>query len=401
MTPELDWLLRRSFGPEQLELPALPDDAARARANALAQRLDVSARIVSRTPHALLVNEIGEQLAEVWADQKRTVTLHTLLLFGVLKDLDDLAARSGVSLVLLKGLALICAGHVDFGSRATADVDILVPRSARQHLQPALEAIGPVASGPRLVDDQLQGRVHPSGVLVEPHLVLGHLSLDGSSGLGADDLASANRLVPLVKPFPHLAAPHPTVLAAHLIAHAIAQHGWRPGGYPVLRVVADLQDLFHRQPPSADDVRDMEQLTTGWVSAEEVRTVLEVASRLSAGESPGDLWSDGGRGRLVRHLVEVSRSRDYEKSLELHALFDARPFDPAWQRFTRRLRRALWPPATLLATRYGAGPGFATMGWARARHLAHVCSLVGRKAGFVARFRLRSWVKAASTGADQ
>lgn len=363
--------------------------------NALAQRLDVIARIVSRTPQALLVNEVGEHLAEVWANHKRGVTLHTLLLFGVLKDLDDLAARTGANLVLLKGLALICAGHASFGSRATADVDILVPRSARPRVQPALESIGPVATGPRLFEDQLQGRLHPSGVLVEPHLVLGHLSLDGSSGLGADDLASANRLVPLVEPFPHLAAPQPTVLAAHLVAHAIAQHGWRPGGYPVLRVVADLQDLFQRQPPSRDDMRDIKQLTAGWVSAEEVRAVLELAGRLAAGESPGDLWSDAGRGRLVRHLVEVSLSRDYERSLELHALFDARPFDPAWRRLVRRLRRALWPQSTLLATRYGAGPGLATMGRARASHLGHVCSLTARKAGFLVAFRLRRGLWAA------
>jgi len=157
-----------------------------------------------------------------------------------------------------------------------------------------------------------------------------------------------------VRPAPGLGdgcyLPSDEVVLAHLLVHGIAQHGLSPQGYPMARMLADVQDL------GADD--DVWQTARRWIerdaSREEVEAVAAFAGRLGAGENPvAVVAGDDDTGALLRHLLAGVLDEGYSRSLKFRSL-SATPKDTnRVQAMAKTLRGALLPTRAQIDILYG------------------------------------------------
>ncbi len=104
-------------------------------------------------------------------------------------------------------------------------------------------------------------------------------------------------------------APSIPVLAAHVLAHGLVQHGYGPASYPLFRLLADLQDLqaAGAQLPSAMPfLREVDQ-----EDLDAVETLLDALKRGAALELP-----PGAPRALLEHFLAGPLDPSYSVALK-------------------------------------------------------------------------------------
>jgi hypothetical protein len=323
ISPEIRWMLLRAFGPVGLaEAPApAPEPAA---ALALARRFEVSARIAARQGRERLAAEMGEEAAAGFAHDRRAAAAVGMRLMGEVRRVAATAAALDIPLALLKFAALEATGLLAPGSRDACDVDLLAPGPRARELWEALVAAGFRGSGLPQAEHQLPALVWPEGGAVEIHLHLPGVRLEERAAARHETLARLGMLHPLPELPGRCAAPPPEVLAAHVLVHGLGQHGWWPGSYSLLKMVADLLDLGAAAPDPLGG------RALAWVARDvspvETAAVRRLTGRLAAGEDPTG-WQ-GPEETLLRHMLAGRLDAGYEQSLRL-GLFRPQPSERA------------------------------------------------------------------------
>lgn len=320
---ELVWLLRRAFGPVDLEWEPLAT-WARLVLLKLADQLDVAARIASRTPTGRLETEAGAEAAAGLSRAQASVATVSLIVDRVCDEIAAAAAAISTPAIFLKGAALQLGGVVPAGSRSMGDVDVLVPQSAADELQSRLVKNGALAVEGPASDHQLQWLKHPSGLGIEVHTAIPGVRLDGRSSASADEVLEMDGCRRL-DAFPGQALilkDH--LMLAHLLVHGLAQHGLKPDSYPSTRMVADLGDLV----PDATGWSLLQPEVMPWierdVTEEEVGACRDVVLDLATGIDPASILGfSGHRGRFLRHVVAAAIDPEYGRAIRLQSL--ARP----------------------------------------------------------------------------
>ena len=328
----LGWALARAFGPPEAAVPPPADPAA---ALAAARRFVLTARLAARWPRPRWAAELGAAGAAALRREQIAAVATELRLLALAREVAAAAAAVGTPVALLKLAALVASGAVRPGSRPACDVDLLAPAAGAERLHAALCGRGWSPSALLAGDHQLPALAAPAGEAVELHLHLPGVRLGAQPGvrLGArpsvrlggrsatfEDLERAGLLAPLAGWPAGCRLPSPEVLAAHALAHGIAQHGFAPDAYSQLKMVADLIDLggLDGTSPSAAGVA---ALVAADVSAAEVDAARRLAAALAAGEdfaarlaAPEEV---AGEVALLRHALAGRLDPRYRAALKL------------------------------------------------------------------------------------
>ena len=319
-TPEVRWALLRAFGPPERDC-APPPDAESALEKA--RRLSLSARIAARVPRVRLVAELGEAVAGAFVADFRGAAASTVWLGQFAREVASVAQPLGVPVILLKHAALDCSGVLELGGRSVSDLDALVPERRARELRGAL-----LQRGYREVDfhpeeHQLPPMSHPSGAVVEIHTAIPGLCLGrGRAWADADALLRRGLTAPAQGMPTGCFVPSREVLLAHLLVHALDQHGLAPFSYPLLRAVGDLLDLRFASGELAAFLAGPFEWIRLAVSEAEVRAFAELGDRLAAGDET--LAADGAAaddaGRLLAHIVAGTFDGSYQQALKFQAM---------------------------------------------------------------------------------
>ena len=361
---DLRWLLWRAFGPAGEALAGVVDVDAEA-VTEWAKRFDLAARVGARTPPETLSAELGPVSARWFRTQHAEAAARYLIVGSVSRELAEAGRLLEIPLVFLKGAAVQLGENVAAGSRNMGDIDVLAPEDGARRLQAALVEAGCKAYKARESEHQLQFLTHRSGFGIEIHKIIPGVRLDGESSATAGELIEQG----LVRPAPGLEdgcyLPTDEVLLAHVLVHGIAQHGLSPQGYPMARMLADVQDLGFDEAGWASFLDGGFSWIAADVSREEVEAVFGLVWRLEAGEDPAEVAaSEGGAGTLLRHLVAGVTNEAYAHSMKFRSLAD-KPRDMGWVRaMAKTMRGALLPTEAQIDILYGPPrSGFGYWAW--------------------------------------
>ena len=304
---ELTWLLGAAFGPE---LPAAAGDPAGVAE--LARRFDLGPRIVARHGAARVEERLGPAAEELVRAHRRAVAVG-LAGERTALELARRAAASGSDIIFLKGAALRLVAPGAPGWRPLVDLDVLLDREQGARLRQALVADGWAAAEEPGNPQHLPPILDPRGTAVDIHFRLRGVRVAAERWATAGELLAAGLCRPA-----GLAdgawVPRPPLLAAHLAAHAIEQHGSRPGTYPLLRTVADLVDLEAVDPLSRSEILAM---VADELGADELAALFGLARALAAGRTSGGGEAEGGAEILLRHVVAGALDADYRRGLAI------------------------------------------------------------------------------------
>lgn len=379
-SPALDWVLRRAFGPPSGAADPGADPGA---AVALARRLSLAPRIAARSGRDELRKELGEAAAALLARLHREAVAQELLAAQRLRVVGRAARAAGIHTTLLKSDALRAAGLLAAGSRTAVDLDLLVPAAEAERFQEALGEQGFADVGASGYDHQLPAVVHPRLGAVEVHLHLPGVIPPGGRGPATHrDLSQRGRLLPVGNPADGLSAPAREILAAHALAHGLAQHGWAPEAYPALRTLADLADLglggATGEEAGAEDGKTLGAAAAAWLVGTLEPSEVEAARALVARLVAGETAVEGDGALLLDHLLAGALDAEYRRALKLRWV---RPPIPAGGHaegvggLWRVLRRALVLSRGEIDAIYGPPKG--ALGYL-ARRVARPFDLAGR-----------------------
>lgn len=369
LTPELRWVLIRAFGPPARAAP--PADGAAALA--AARRLALAARIGAVHGRQALATEVGVEAAEGFHRSRIAAGFSELTVVALMRELAEVAAALELPLALVKFAALHVAGAITPGSRSAADLDALVPAAGADRLASALRERG---FEPRPLwgqEHHVPTLFHPDRGAVELHLHLPGVSAPGTPEpwrdgqfAGYRELATAG----VLRSAPGLAGavsiPTAEVLAAHALAHGIAQHGWAPAAYPPMRMLADLIDLGATGPAGGDLIAGAERWLTSSVSAEEAAAARTLCIALTAGDLDALAELDGA-ARLLAHVVAGAFRDDYRRALKLHGTLSGLGERPSLRSALSRVREAVFLSRRQIDAIYG--PTGSSLGYLRRRLL--------------------------------
>jgi hypothetical protein len=326
LTPELRWVLLRAFGPIDAAPEAAVDFAAAA---VVAGRLALASRIGARARQASELAHHGD-VAATFARARRAAAVTQLQAREAALEVAAAAAAQRAPCCLLKGAALAEAVAVVAGSRQLGDVDVLVPAGAEAPVIAELTRRGFRPGAGEEYAHHAPPLLHPRLGLVEVHRHLPGVETTPSAVARRrrrfatfEDLLAAG----LLAPWPGGGGggawlPSRPALAAHLLAHALAQHGFRPGAYPALRLIGDLLDLG----VAADDGEELLAATVPLVEraigAVAVHAAADLCRVLAAGRLD-ELAAEAPPGLLLRHLLAGALDDRYAEALKLQEL--ARP----------------------------------------------------------------------------
>jgi hypothetical protein len=380
MGPAIRWMLLRAFGPVGAGGERGPDGAGGAagsagewgagsaaiealeppeplEALAMCRRFEVSSRVAARQGRGRLAAELGAAAAEGFARDQAGDAGRGLRLVALAERVTAVAAPLGLTPIFLKFAALELGGALAPGSRAACDLDVLVASGRAAELQQALAGAGFRASPLPAYEHQLAALESPEGIVEVHRLVLG-VRVAGKRSATAEDLAREG----LVRPLPALqgraAAPVPAIAAAHALVHGIAQHGWTPHAYSLLRMVADLVDLGFAGPDGAD----LASRAAAWIAREVAAIEVKAARRLCVALAAGDDLAGWQESRapeaiLLRHALAGRLDLGYERSLRL-AVFRRRPSDaPEAARLVSAVVSAVWISRAQVDALYGPPKG--------------------------------------------
>ena len=389
--PAVRWMLQRAFGP--VGAPDAPGVEAPG-VLALCRRFELSCRVAARQGRARLAAELGAAAAEGFARDHAAAAGAGLRIVALAERVAAVAAPLGVRPVFLKLAALELGGRLAPGSREGCDLDVLVPAGRAAEVQHALVGAGFRASPMPLYEHQLAALEGPDGV-VEVHRMLLGVRVAGRRSATAEDLDRLGLLQALPPLAGHAAAvPLPAVAAAHALAHGIAQHGWTPHAYSLLKMVADLVDLGLAGPDGPELAARAARWLARDVAAEEVEAARRLCVALAAGAARGAgsmavdpaEWetSRAPEAVLLRHALAGRLDPGYAESLRL-ALFRRAPSDaPAAVRLARALARTVWLSRAQVDALYG--PPRRRLGYL-GRRLRRPLDLVVR----LGRYGLHAW----------
>jgi|PersoiStandDraft_1058852.scaffolds.fasta_scaffold09160_2 hypothetical protein len=315
LTSELRWMLLRGFGPSDREAPRRVDTAEVLR---LANRFDLSARIGARCGRELLGRELGQAVAAEFLSVSRRAAAGALAIEATAKEIASVAAGMRLPVVFLKFAGLHLAGITKLGSRRACDLDVLTRGERAEELAAALTARGWHTMDVPECEHQLKPLVHSKSSMVEVHrLVLG-VRPSGKGSATAQGLIAAGRTVRLPALPGEASVPDREILCAHALVHGIAQHGLAPVSYPMMRLVADLQDLGGGDP--ADLIGRARTLVARDVTPVEAGAAQRLCARLSCGDLPADLSGGAPDILLLRHILAGMVEPAYEDSLKVVSL---------------------------------------------------------------------------------
>jgi hypothetical protein len=370
---EIRWALLRAFGPPRSPFPERVDGP---RAVALVADLGLVERIGARVPSPLLVDELGGELARQLALSRLQVLARVRRLCDLIPELASAAAAAAIPIVLLKFAALHAGGYLAEGSRAAADIDILLPPGDVGRATEILTGRGFFAAEATLADHHHSPPLRDhQGRTVELHTRLPGLRPPRGrrfAGFEALEAAGALRPAPGLGGGCHLLRPE--LLAAHAVAHGLAQHGGADV-YPVSRVLADVIDVL----PGERRKRGMRAVE--WIAADVSSSALEAVLGLCDALEKGDLDDlDGGREAgpqraLLQHVLASALDADYRRSVAVGHLFHSLSDEPRSWRFLKTVQCLVAPSKAQLAARLGL-PAARTV-TPRLR-LAHAVALAGR-----------------------
>ena len=382
--PAVRWMLLRAFGPVGAGGPAVEPRAVLA----LCRRFEVSCRVAARQGRARLAAELGAAAAEGFARDQATAAAGGLRVVALAERVAAAAAPLGVRPIFLKLAAMELGGALAPGSREGCDLDVLVPAGRAAELQRALVGAGFRASPMPAYEHQLAALESPEGI-VEVHRMLLGVRVAGKRSATAEDLEREG-LLQALPPLVGCAAavPLPGVAAAHALVHGIAQHGWTPHAYSLLKMVADLVDLGF----AGADGPALADQAARWiardVAAAEVEAARRLCAALAAGTAGEDLvaWEDAPAPEavLLRHALAGRLDPGYERALRL-ALFRGVPSDaPEAVRLVRAVTRTVWLSRAQVDALYGPPRGrFGYLG----RRLGRPLDLLAR----LGRYGLHAW----------
>jgi hypothetical protein len=113
------------------------------------------------------------------------------------------------------------------------------------------------------------------------------------------------------------------VLLSHVLVHGIAQHGLSPTAYPMMRMLADVQDLAIDEAGWSRYLNGAFNWISSDVSRAEVEAVAELACRLGDGEHPRAFAEENSNpARLLRHVIAGVLDDEYQRSLRIRAQAD-------------------------------------------------------------------------------
>lgn len=305
LTADLRWLLLSAFAPPGAVAPAPVDRRA---AVALAHRLGVAARIGLRTGEPTCV------------EARRAAATAQMLTPLVAMEVAAAAAAAGVPCCFLKGAALALLGAIEVGGRPSCDLDVLVPAKGTTPLLAALAVRGFVPAMGEAYAHHLAPLLHPRFGALEVHTELPGVRVRGQDGFASFESLVAAGLLERRADLPGQAhVPTAPALIAHLLAHALAQHGFRPDGYPSLRIVGDLIDLGVGEAAGDAAFDAALPLVAGSVSPVEARAAAAVAVALAAGR-PEVALEDSAAGTMLRHWLAGALDESYRTWLKLREL---------------------------------------------------------------------------------
>jgi hypothetical protein len=271
---------------------------------------------VSRVPSPRLAAEVGRPSAVGLVYAQRISAVHSQALADLLPLLARASASRSLPLAALKFGGLHLAGVIDVAARGASDLDLLLPAERADEGAAMLRELGfqmRAGDGPG-AEHQLAPFADAQGRLVELHLhVPGVRTPPSRSFATFDHLHAAGLLTRVELDGAPLWCPVRPLLAAHALAHGIAQHGLAPRTYPLMQMVGDLIDLGYARAPIDAEVHR-------WIDAEVSARECAAASDLCRGLVDADdrlfdsqAASDGAG--LLRHIVAGSLDGEYSRSL--------------------------------------------------------------------------------------
>ncbi len=310
---ELEWVLRRSFGPSGWTPKAAISGSA---ALDIALRLDVAARLAARQPRELLERELGAASAQRLREQYVATVARSALLDHALNQLLERAAEAEITCILLKYAALNRMGVLRVGSRVASDIDVLVPHGRARELQAVLRAKGYQDLGLPESSHQLPALQDPNGVLIELHLHVPSVTLAPRLPfVRVEDLLAAGLTVASDRAL----LPYPAIVAAHAVSHGLVQHAHVPHVYCPLKTFADLADLEQQFP----DLLEQACVYLSAMAPADLASVKVLARALREGDL--ELAMGGGAGVLLRHALASQLDRGYAIRLRLSGLARSKP----------------------------------------------------------------------------
>lgn len=350
-TPELAWILARTFAAPDLAVPRPRDPR---HAVALALDLDLLGRIASRIPASQLARELGEPGQQAALGERRSVAASTLRVLRTAHRVADAAEHAGLQVAFLKGAALHLSGHALVSARRTSDVDVLAPRDRAEDLQHALMDRGFVPRGTSRSPHHLAPLAQPHDPWVEVHLEIPGCRVPGSPGsMDFRALDLDDHLRPVAALGGRAFVPAPAMLAAHALVHGIDDHGFGADRYPLLRMPCDLADILTGVPDAPAIAAQITRIVGASVSAVEVQAALHMVDRLERGDL-SILGEPTPSGTLLSHLLAGSLDPDYRNALRLRQvafLLGSRSLSVAWDKLAHRLDAATLGTGVLRVSR--------------------------------------------------
>ncbi len=349
-SPELRWVVASAFS-RRADL-SWPSGLDAGRTLELAKKLDLAARIGGR-----LCQQGGtrDERENGFREAYRATAALAFRLVGLAAGVVRIATERGIPVALLKFHALHAAGYTPMGFRRAGDADLLVPDQRCFELRDALLERGYSPSGLPDQEHHMAPLYHPRGGTVELHrLVLGVRPEPGQPSLGFDGLARAGLLLPARLLGSPCFVPRRDVLIAHAVVHGLAQHGFTPGSYAPMRLVADLVDLLDQRDDGIDTAR---RFVGDALPEAELDAAVTLAARLARGESLESLIDDASEpaaGRLLWHLVAGTLDVEYARSLRWRSFREVLTDSRGVRALFEVARQALWPTRAQIASIHGS-----------------------------------------------
>jgi hypothetical protein len=313
---DVRWVLLRAFAPLELSAPA-----AGAGVVDLAAALGVDARLGARVPVTSLSREVGRVAAARLLQAAALVRGREETLASLLPRLAGAAAARALPMTFLKFAALHAAGRLRAGSRPAADLDVLVPPHRLDDMRAVLSDLGfSKVAGAEPDPHQIEPQMDAEQRVIEVHRWIPWLVAPGHGRATHAALLASEALVPLPGALAPATRLRDSLLAAHAIAHGVAQNGFFPDRYPFLRSLADLVDLFAAGAAEGPAVYPW---LAHAVSAEEAAGCLDLARQLSAGAG-APLEAPTPAGALLRHALWGALDTRYRSALRAGYFEDLR-----------------------------------------------------------------------------
>jgi len=323
MTEALRWLLARAFGPPDASSAFLkPEDVLAVFEDGA--RLDLLARIASRTKPEILRTEIGVEGLTRLQEWFEATAVQVASLRKMLRNVAGTALDLGIPLVVLKGMALDISGTARPGSRPMSDVDILVPDEHTVTLFEALKRDGFVCphEPSQRTPQHLPPLCDPHGFPLEIHYRIGHLECGGDGDLNFSFLHSRELLRQAAGWPESVFLPSEDLLVAHLLVHGLSTHVGSFTSYAPARIICDLADF----PWDTTRWKSFFDGPYEWirhaVSRGEIDVVRNLIDRLGSGADPLDLFERKDNvAALLGHLTAICHWPGYQMRFFLHRRF--------------------------------------------------------------------------------